>query len=196
MMETSTHEYQNMYFSKTKHVFSTSKPNFLLLITNHCYSQMTVNSLFSQTTKRKVNQLIKTTCQSISRPFKELKDNICAVKEVIHTYTMSSHRESRSCRMSNIRHTLVNNSVLLRVCVTNMLGCCWFWFLSLRQGWAGFLGALGRVWIAPAITPAPHLPLSGHPYRSCRSSQFLADCLTVIVVIRPTPVVPLRVVSC
>ena len=72
--------------------------------------------------------------------------------------------------------------------VTIRLGCCCsFGF------WAGFLGVLGGVWIAPAITPASHLPSSGHPNKSCRSNQSLPDCLTFIVVIRQTPVSPLRV---
>ena len=40
----------------------------------------------------------------------------------------------------------------------------------------------------PAITPASHRPSSGRPHRSCRSNQSLPDCLTILVVIRPTPV--------
>ena len=73
---------------------------------------------------------------------------------------------------------------LSRSCLTVSL----FWFLSLRWGWTGFLGARGRVWIAPAVTPASHLPSSGHIYSSCSSNQSSPDFLTIIVVIRPTPV--------
>ena len=51
-----------------------------------------------------------------------------------------------------------------------------------------FSGSPG-VWIAPTVTPASHLPLSGHLFRTCRSNQCLPDCLTIIVVIRLTPVV-------
>ena len=43
---------------------------------------------------------------------------------------------------------------------------------------------MGGVWIAPAS----HQASSGHLYRSCRSNQSLPDCLTALVVIRPTPV--------
>jgi len=54
-------------------------------------------------------------------------------------------------------------------------------------GLAGFQGTLGRVWFAPAITPASHLPSLGCPYRSCRSNQSSLESLTSQVVIRLTP---------
>ena len=47
------------------------------------------------------------------------------------------------------------------------------------------LGGLGRL---PRITPASYQPLSGLHYRSCRCNQSSPDCLTTLVVIRPTPV--------
>ena len=42
--------------------------------------------------------------------------------------------------------------------------CCFavvFWVL----GGAGFLGAQGAVWIAPAFTPVSHLSTSGHSFK-------------------------------
>jgi len=81
--------------------------------------------------------------------------------------------------------------------VTIMLGCVVVLVSESKAGWAGFLGALGEVWITPAVTPASHLPSSEHPYRSCRSNKSSPDCLAILVVIRPTPVhLPLRVSSC
>jgi len=66
-----------------------------------------------------------------------------------------------------------------------MLGCV-VMLRFLNQG--RFPGNQGRVEIAPATTPVPHLPSSGHSFRSCRSNQSLPDCLTTPVVIRSTPV--------
>jgi len=83
---------------------------------------------------------------------------------------------------------LVFSDVTAKHVSRSCLAVLLFWFLGLRWGRAVFLGARGRVWIAPAVTPASHLPSSAHLFRRCRSNQSSADCLTVIVVIRPMPV--------
>jgi len=91
------------------------------------------------------------------------------------------------CRDSVV---LLNVYSLSRSCLAVLL----LWLLSLRWGWAGFLGGRGGVWIAPAATPASHLPSSGHLYRSWGSNQSSPHCRTTLVVIRPTPVFPLWVI--
>ena len=98
----------------------------------------------------------------------------CLKKTKLHRENTQPHTSKMSCSTKKV----MDHAWLL---------CCFFGFWVLGGGWAGFLGALGGVRIAPALIPAPHLPSSRRPFRSCRSNQSSSDCLTSEAVIQPTP---------